>query len=130
MPQPQRKFDKKRLTIADRFLQGTKPLGNNEFSNELVQATGKELSVANLDKEDITSYIKGFGTAIVFYLHGQNRTKQIILTLIQAELKLSMSIDNEFSHLLFRDTLEYTQTQNVHEYVHEPARKKFFGGNR
>lgn len=114
----------------DRFLEPTIPMGNEGFNNLIKQSIGKELSLANLQREDLKSFVEAFGTAQIMLIHGQDRLARFILTISISELKLSMSIDADFSHLLLREKLEYTQTQNVHEFVHEPARKKFFGGSR
>jgi len=125
---PERRgFDQRRLTIADKFLQPTIPQGNDEYYNLIRQTIGKELSVANLQREDISSYIKCVGCAQTFLIKGQNMRARFLMNMMVSELKLSMSIDAEFSHLLFKDTLEYTQTQNVHEYMHQPVKKGFLG---
>ena len=129
MPQP-RGFDNKRLTIADRFLQPTIPSGNDVFYNLIKQTIGKELSVANLEREDMLSFLWQIGTAQVFLLYGQERLSRFLMNMLVSELKLTMSKDNEFAHLLFKDSLEYTQTQNVHEYVHQPQKRGLFGGFR
>ena len=129
MPQP-RGFDNKRLTIADRFLQPTIPSGNDVFYNLIKQTIGKELSVANLEREDMLSFLWQIGTAQVFLLYGQERLSRFLMNMLVSELKLTMSKDNEFAHLLFKDSLEYTQTQNVHEYVHQPQKRGLFGGMR
>lgn len=63
----------------------------------------------------------------MFVIKGLDMRARRIMNEIITELKLSMSIDNEFAHLLFKDTLEYTQTQNVHEYTHQPVKKGFLG---
>jgi hypothetical protein len=126
MPQP-RGFNEKRLTIADKFLQPTIPTGNENFYNMVRQTIGKELSVANLQREDIPSYVLGTECAQTFLIKGLDMRARRIMNTIVSELKLSMSIDAEFAHLLFKDTLEYTQTQNVHEYVHQPVKKGFLG---
>ena len=122
-----RSFDQKRLTVADKFLQPTIPKGNDEYYNLIRQTIGKELSVANLQREDLPSYVKGVGCGQTFLIKGQEMRARFIMNLMISELKLSMSIDAEFAHLLFKDTLEYTQTQNVHEYVHQPSKKGFLG---
>ena len=127
MPQP-KGFDTKRLTIADRFLQPTIPLGNDTFYNLIKQIIGKELSVANLERTDLASYIWQSTTAQVFLLYGQERLSRFLMNMMISELKLTMSIGNEFAHLLFKDSLEYTTTQNVHEYSHQPQKRGFFGG--
>ena len=129
MPQP-RGFDNKRLTIADRFLQPTIPSGNDVFYNLIKQTIGKELSVANLEREDMLSFLWQIGTAQVFLLYGQERLSRFLMNMLVSELKLTMSKDNEFAHLLFKDSLEYTQTQNVHENVHQPQKRGLFGGFR
>ena len=127
MPRPSG-FDNKRLTIADRFLQPTIPSGSDTFYNLIKQTIGKELSVANIEREDMLSYIWQIGTAQIFLLYGQERHARFIMNMLVSELKLSMSQNNEFAHLLFKDSMEYTQTQNVHEYTHQPKKRGLFGG--
>jgi len=123
----QRGFDKKRLTIADKFLQPTIPTGNTEYYNQTRQTMAKELSVGNFQREDVSSFIRGADCARIFLIRGQSMRAHLIMNSMITEAKVSMSIDGEFAHLLFKDTLEYTQTQNVHEYTHQPAKKGFFG---
>ena len=126
MPQP-RGFDQKRLTIADKFLQPTIPTGNTEYYNQTRQTMAKEFSVGNFQREDVPSFVKGSDCARIFLIRGQSTRAHLIMNSMITEAKVSMSIDAEFAHLLFKDTLDYTQTQNVHEYVHQPAKKGLFG---
>lgn len=125
LPQPQH-FNKKRLTTAENFLQPTMPRGNIDFYDRIRQTIGKEHSIANIQREDVPSYILGDDLAQTFVIKGLDMRARRIMNNIITELKTSMSIDNEFAHLLFKDTLEYTQTQNVHEYTHQPAKRSFF----
>jgi len=127
-----RDFNQKRLTVADKFLQPTIPEGNTEYYNQTRQTMAKEFSVGNFQREDVPSFVKGSDCARIFLIRGQSTRAHLIMNSMITEAKVSMSIDAEFAHLLFKDTLEYTQTQNVHEYMHQPAKKGFlgFGSNR
>jgi len=66
--------------------------------------------------------------AEVFTLKGQNKTAQIIMNWMLRELEGSRSIEGWFGEeIMSGNKMEYTQTQNVHEYQHKPEKKGFFG---
>lgn len=124
-------IDRERLDQYSRFLTPTLPEGDDPWYNKIRQLIGKELSIANLEREDMISFIKAVDAAQVFLLAGQSVTGRKIMTGIISELKLTGSIDGKIIDNIFSNKMEYEQTQHVHEHL-EPAPKKsrWPGGKR
>jgi len=121
----------KRLDQFSRFLLPTKPEGlDDEYYNERKQMMGKELSVANLEWEHMRSFVRMFDCGEEFLLVNQEITARYILNKLIMELKLSMSKDGMFIDKLLSNRIEYSQTQNVHEYTHQPEKRGLFGGQK
>jgi len=120
--------DKERLSTIERFLSPTVPKGRDEWYNKIRPIMGKELSLGILEKTDIYSHLKQAQTSRIFYLHGQEVIARGVMSDFIAELKLSGSIDGTTLSNIFRDKIEYEQTQHVHEHIDQPQKKKLFGG--
>lgn len=128
MPQPSVGY-KERLTNVERFLGPTLPKGRDEWYDKIRPLMGKELSLGILDKSDVGSYLLEVQCARMFLLHGQEITGRGIMTDMISELKLSASIDGIMLDAIFREKIQYEQTQHVHEHV-EPAPRRGFLGKR
>lgn len=128
--QPTRSMDPKRLTNVERFLEATLPKGRDEWYNKIRPLMGKELSLGILDKTDVGSYILEVQSARMFLLHGQEITGRGIMTDMIAELKLSASIDGIMLDAVFREKIEYEQTQHIHEHTEPTPRRSFLGKKR
>lgn len=113
-----------------RFLTPTQPKGYNEFYDERKQLMGKELSVANLEKEDIECYEKMINVAQEMLIYGQDLMARTIMISMVSGLKLSMSLEGMFIENLLANKIEYAQTQTVHEYQHAPEKRGIFGGKK
>jgi len=132
MPNPsgyEQRPDKKRLDQYKSFLIATQADDQNTFYGPIRPLIGPELSVANLEREDLLSFIKTEYCAQEMFANGQDDLGLLIMTTMTAELKLSMSKDGLVVGNIFSDKIEYSQTQEVHEYQHPVEKKRgFFGG--
>jgi len=117
----------KRFDIFTRFLQPPVPEGEENYYNKIKPLISKNNSISFLQREDIPSYLREGFTAKVFLTKGQERTSRMIMTDYLQELGLSQSIEGWFGEeILSGNKVEYTQTQNLHEYQHPTEKKGFF----
>lgn len=124
---PSRQY-KERLSNIDRFLgvDSTLPkIRDDEWYDKIRPLMSKELSLGILDKTDIGSYLLTIQCARMFLLYGQEITGRGIMTDLIAELKLSSSIDGTMIDAIFKEKIQYEQTQNVHEHVVPAPKKKW-----
>lgn len=118
-------IDKQRLDQISRFLQPTLPKGEEERYRILKPLIGKEMSMGNINREDMNSNtIMNYGIQELF-LFGQEDLGFMFLTNLIAEFKMTMSIDAIMIESLTKSKMEYAQTYTVHEHQHqEPGPKK------
>ena len=128
MPQPSMDREK-RLTHTERFLEPTVPKGRDEWYDKIKPLMGKELSLGILDKTDVGSNLITVQCARMFIRYGQEITGRGIMTDLIAEMKLSGSIDGTMLDAIFKEKIQYEQTQHVHEHT-EPAPKRGVFGKR
>ena len=122
------KEEDKRLDQFKRFFKPTLADNQEDFYGPIRPIIGSELSVANIEKEDMLSFIKlGYGIQEMF-ANGQDDLGLMLMTSMTGELKLSMSKDGLVVENIFSNKMEYTATENVHQYQHLQERKKRFGG--
>ena len=127
IPQPTQ-INKQRLDQFSRFVNPTISKGNEDYANRIRPTIGKELSTSFIQREDMSGLMRMGYVAEVFTLKGQNKTAQIIMNWMLRELEGSRSIEGWFGEeIMSGNKMEYTQTQNVHEYQHKPEKKGFFG---
>ena len=126
----QGEIDPKRLTNVERFLEATLPKGKDEWYDKIRPLMGKELSTGILEKTDVGSYLLTVQCARMFLLHGQEITGRGIMTDMISELKLSASIDGTMLENIFREKIQYEQTQHVHEHSEPPQKRGFLGGRK
>lgn len=126
------KLEKKRLDQYKSFLNPTMADDQDDFYGPIRPLIGPELSVANLEREDILSYLLTVSCAQEMFANGQDDLGLFIMTNMTAELKLSMSRDGLVVENIFSNKMEYSQTQTLHEYQHpaEKKRKGLFGGGK
>ena len=124
-------IDRERLDQFSQFFKPTLPRGKDPWYNKIRQIMGKELSIANLEREDMISFIKASEAAQVFLLSGQSVTGRKIMTGMQVELKLTGSIDGRILDNIFSNKMQYEQTQHVHEHIEPaPKRSRWPGGKK
>ena len=117
--------DKKRqLESIKNFLEPSEAADQSEYYGPVKPILGPELSVANLDREDMLSFMRTVYCAQEMMAHGQDDLALFIMTTMTAELKLTMSIDARVLDNIFSDKIEYSQKQELHEYQHEMEGKK------
>ena len=122
--------NKARLTDIERFLDSTKPKQADSWFDGIRPLWGKELSLGILDKNDIYSYLLTIETAMNFLSYNIERTGRKIMVKLIAELKLSGSIDGTMIENIFREKIQYEQTQNIHEHTTPQPKKRFWGGRK
>ena len=120
---------KQNIDQFSRFLKPTIPEGQLDYYNPRMPLVGKELSIGNIQREDMISYIDTEQAILEFLEEGQIGLARFMMTIFQSELKLSMSFDGLFMEYISTNKFEYTQTQHVHEHL-EPTEKKGFLGRR
>ena len=125
------KEEDKRLDQFKRFFNPTLADNQQEFYGPIRPIIGSELSVANIEKEDMLSFIKmGYGIQEMF-ANGQDDLGLMLMTSMTGELKLSMSKDGLVVENIFSNKMEYTTNENVHQYQHMQERKKgLLGGGK
>ena len=121
---------KRRFSTVERFLDPTKPKQQDDWFDSIRPLWGKELSLGILDKNDIMSYLLTIETAMTFLSYNIERTGRKIMVKLIAELKLSGSIDGAMIENIFRERIQYEQTQHVHEHSDPAPRRGFFGGRK
>ena len=129
MPGPIRQ-DEKRFTTIERFLDSTKPKKADDWFDQIRPLWGKELSLGILDKSDIMSYLLTIETALTFLSYNIEKTGRKIMVKLISELKLSGSIDGTMIENIFREKIQYEQTQHVHEHTEQQPRRGLLGGRR
>jgi hypothetical protein len=120
-------LSKQSIDQYSRFLEPTIPRGQSDYYNERKPLISKELSVGNIEREDMISYLDLEDAILEFLEEGQIGLARFIMTRFQSELKLSMSFDAQFMKQITTSKFEYTQKQDIHEHVEPPKRKSIFG---
>lgn len=118
---------KQNIDQYSRFLQPTIPQGQEDYYNNRLPLVSKELSVGNIEREDMISYLDTEQAILEFLEEGQIGLARFMMTTFQSELKLSMSFGGSFMEHITTNKFEYTQTQHVHEHT-QPVKKKGFLG--
>ena len=113
-----------------RFLEPTIPKGQHEYYNERKPLISKELSVGNIVREDMISYLDTEQAILEFLEEGQIGLARFLMTTFQSELKLSMSFDGRFMEQITTSKFEYTQKQDLYEHIEPVRRKGLFGGKK
>jgi len=121
--------DEKRFSTIERFLDSTKPKHADDWFDKIRPLWGKELSLGIFDKTDILSYILTVDVALNFLSYNIERTGRKIMVKLIAEIKCTGSIDGTMIENIFREKIQYEQTQHVHEHS-EPQQRRGFLGRR
>jgi len=121
---------KQSIDQYSRFLQPTIPKGEQDYYNPRLPLVGKELSIGNISRDDMISNLTTESAILEFLEEGQIGLARFMMTLFQAEFKMSMSFDGMFMEYISTNKFEYKQTQDLTEHVQMPARKGFLGGRK
>ena len=116
-----------RFSTIERFLESTKPKKADAWFDQIRPLWGKELSLGILDKTDIMSYLLTIETAMNMLSYGIEKTGRKIMVKMISELKLSGSIDGTMIENIFREKIQYEQTQHVHEHTEPQPRRGILG---
>lgn len=116
--------DTKRLDQYKIFLDPTKAKNQDDFYAPILPLIGPELSVANIEREDIMSFLRIMYCVQEMFANGQDDLALMMETTLTGELKLTMSKEGMVIGNIFSNKLEYSQTQTVHEHVHPAERQK------
>ena len=116
-------YIKKEIDQYRSFLRPSLADDQDKFYGPIRPLIGPELSVADLDKEDILSYVLAIECIQEFFANGVDTIGMEEMTTMTAELKLSMSQNGRVLDNIFSNKIEYAQTQELHEYQH-PVEKR------
>ena len=112
-----------RFNNIEMFLAATKPDGYNEYYNPRSPLLGKEISVGNIEREDMLANDYMCWAILEFFMEGQVDFAWDSQTLYQNDWKASMSIDAKLLERLTSQEVKYDQTQHVYEHVEQPKKK-------
>jgi len=121
---------KQSIDQYSRFLAPTIPRGQLDYYNPRMPLVGKEVSIGNIEREDMISYLSTEEAILEFLEEGQLGVARFMMTTFQSELKLSMSFEGRFMEYVSTNKFEYSQKQDITEHVEMPKRKGFFGRRR
>jgi hypothetical protein len=120
-------YIKKEIDQYRSFLKPSLADNQDDFYGPIRPLIGPELSVADLDKEDILSYVLAVECIQEFFANGIDAIGMEEMTTMTAELKLSMSQQGRVLDNIFSNKIEYSQTQELHEYQHPPEKRGLLG---
>jgi len=119
-------LSKQSIDQYSRFLEPTIPTGQHDYYNDRKPLISKELSVGNIEREDMISYLDMEQAILEFLEEGQIGLARFLMTTFQSELKLSMSFEGRFMEQITTSKFEYTQRQDIHEHMEAVPKKGFF----
>lgn len=123
MPSDERQY--KRLDQYKNFFDATTADEQDEYYGPIRPLIGSETSSSNIEeREDLPSFIKIATAVQEMFANGQDDLALQLQTTYTVELQLTRSIGGHVLEHIFSNKMEYSQTQNVHEYMHPPEKKK------
>lgn len=124
-------LSKQAIDQYSRFLEPTIPKGQLDYYNDRKPLISKELSVGNIERNDMVGYFDIEDAILEFLEEGQIGAARFLMTRWQTELKLTMSFDGRFMEQITTSKFEYSQKQDIHEHI-EPVKRKtgLLGGRR
>ena len=121
------RYTKREIDQYRSFLLPSTADDQDDYYKPIRPTIGPELSVANLEKEDGTSYRSTILFILMAFNYGLDDLAMRVMTIMTAELKMSMSFQARVLDHIFSNKIEYTQKQEVHDYQHLDRRPGFFG---
>ena len=119
---------RKNIDQYTRFLEPTIPDGQQNYYNPRKPLISKELSVGNIQRTDMISYLFMEEAILEFLKEGQIGLARFLMTEYQSELKLTMSFDGLFMEYIATSKFEYKQSQDITEHVIPQKKKGILGG--
>jgi hypothetical protein len=121
-------LSKQAIDQYSRFLEPTIPKGQLDYYNDRKPLISKELSVGNIERNDMIGYFDIEDAILEFLEEGQIGVARFLMTRWQTELKLTMSFEGRFMEQITTSKFEYSQKQDIHEHIEPVKRKGMFGG--
>ena len=121
---------KQSIDQFSRFLEPTLPPGQLDYYGPRKPLVGKELSVGNIEREDMISYLDTEQAILEFLEEGQIGLARFMMTTFQSELKLSMSFEGKFMEYISTNKFEYVQKQDITEHVEAQKKRGILGTRR
>lgn len=127
MDYPQQITTKQNIDQYSRFLEPRLPSNQTEYFENLMPLISKGISIANIKREDMNSYIAVENVILEALSEGQIGIARFWMTRWMTELGLTMSFDGLFMDLIATNKFSYTQKQDLHEHIDHPKKKGLFG---
>lgn len=123
---------KQNIDQYSRFLKPTIPEGQLNYYNPRLPLVSKEVSVGNIQREDMLGHVTMVNGINQLMEYGQIGLARHFMTAFQSEIKLTMSFEGKLLSQIGSNKFEYTQEQHVHEHREpEPqARRGLLAGLR
>lgn len=121
---------KQSIDQYSKFLEPTMPKGQEEYYNSRKPLISKELSVGNIERTDMIGNFDMEDAIMDFMDEGQIGIARFLMTRFQSEFKMTMSFEGRFMEQITTNKFEYSQKQDIHEYIEPVPRKSMFGGKR
>ena len=120
---PREIVHKQTIDQFSQFLEPSIPKGQNEYYNDRKPLISKELSVGNIERQDMISYLDMEDAILEFMEEGQIGLARFLMTRYQSEIKLTMSFDARFMDQICTSKFEYVQKQDITEHLEQPKKK-------
>jgi hypothetical protein len=124
---PQHITTKQSIDQYSRFLEPRLPENQKEYFEKLMPLISKGISIANIKREDMNSYIAVEDVVLESLNEGQIGIARFWMTRWMTELGLTMSFDGLFMDLIATNKFQYTQKQDVYEHIDYPKKKGLLG---
>ena len=121
---------KQSIDQYSKFLEPTMPKGQEEYYNSRKPLISKELSVGNIERTDMIGNFDMEDAIMDFMDEGQIGIARFLMTRFQSEFKMTMSFEGRFMEQITTNKFEYSQKQDIHEYIEPVPRKSMFGGKK
>ena len=115
-----------RFNNMEMFLKATKPRGYEDYYNPRAPLLGKELSIGNIERNDMLANDMAVWAILDLLNEGQIDFAWDYMTWYQNDWKSSMSIDGRLLDSLTSQEIRYSQKQELHEYQHPIKKRGFF----
>jgi len=112
------------------FLEPRLPVNQKEYFEKLMPLISKAISIANIDRGDMNSYIAVENVILEALSEGQIGIARFWMTRWMTELGLTMSFDGQFMDLIATNKFQYTQKQDLYEHIDQPRKRGFLGLGR
>ena len=88
------------------------------------------MSLGVIDKEDMTANYRLVAAILNFLNEGQAGIAWDYMTILQNDIKTSMSVDGRLIDKITSSEIRYSTTQTLHEYQHQQKKKGLIPGGK